>query len=756
MSYNNNFTYIIKTSIHYLKTKENLNGKQSLRTLSYFLILKYIEPLLDDFIKINEFDFKLNDNSLLQFIRFSNLPSLIDDDILFNMNSLWNNILAIHPFTKQFFYLSKNFGISLPSTFSVIINKLSSFNFKHLNHDSLINLFEDAIKKSLSTKELGQYFTPLPIQNIMIELINPQVYNDGTFDSFYDPAMGCGGFLLTYYNFIFKKFNALNISPNIDFLINNIAGKEIDFDTYLIAITNLFIFTGHFFTFSEFGNSLTHPVNKQFDIILANPPYGGTPIKYDLISSPSKNEYLPIKSNSIVSLFIQNIIASLNNNGKACILLPTGKELFSKTQANLIHVRKHFLHTCNIHEIITLPPNLFRNTSIPTCIIFFTKGNFTRSIKFYEYDKVLTLKKFIIDVPADLLKSKFFSFSFTDYINNVSIVKQISGTEYLPFNNLFSFSSCPSNFSDNNGDYVFIDNSDNKTSSSFTLDGEFIFVSTKSLIIKYFNGKCSHSSVINYLVPLLPNLNLKFFYYYLKKIISNCSSSLISFLSNLTLPVPPIDVQNHIVSYIDNIYFNILPNLHVLNSSLNSFNKFIVNNSSLYSYLTFHKFGEVLTFLPKSKLKASFGNSSGKYPFFNCSLKVDHFVDVPDYTSECIIISSDIVPFIKISSNFSVSDHIYVLQSFNDSLYNLQYIYFYLFNNLHLIQNLLVGVGMPHLNKQSLCDINIPFPSIELQNKIINYCRYNDDFLLSSHNYSINLNAHVDIFIDNIFSFYNS
>ena len=129
--------------------------------------------------------------------------------------------------------------------------------------------------------------------------------------------------------------------------------------------------------------------------------------------------------------------------------------------------------------------------------------------------------------------------------------------------------------------------------------------------------------------------------------------------------------------------------------------------------------GEVCNFLPKSKRPASYGNNEGKYPFFKSSIKINSYVDEPDYKEESLIIGDGGEANINYGINFSTSDHCYILQNKNKLLFNLKYIYYYLFHNLAIMNLLYTGAAMKNISKTNIAKLKIPIPSLEKQNKIV-------------------------------------
>ena len=226
----------------------------------------------------------------------------------------------------------------------------------------------------MTGKVFGQFFTQPLVKKMMVKLINPQIHPDGKIDTCGDPTMGTGGFLITYLQYILQQATVKNIKPDWDFIKNEgLYGKEIDEDTYQLAVSNMLISSGHMFENLEHGDSIRVPITRKFDNILANPPFGIKGLKYNDFQSPLKSEYVPIKSDNAVSLFIQAIIYMLKINGKCAVVLPDGQDLFSKTNKTLITVREYLMKTCDLKEIIYLPSGIFTYTSIKTCVFYFVK-----------------------------------------------------------------------------------------------------------------------------------------------------------------------------------------------------------------------------------------------------------------------------------------------------------------------------------------------------------------------------------------------
>ena len=100
----------------------------------------------------------------------------------------------------------------------------------------------------MTGKVLGQFFTQPLVKNMMVKLIDPQIYLNGRIDTCGDPAMGTGGFLITYLKYILEQAKIKKITPDWSFIkTEGLYGKELEPDTYQLAVSNMLISSGHMF-----------------------------------------------------------------------------------------------------------------------------------------------------------------------------------------------------------------------------------------------------------------------------------------------------------------------------------------------------------------------------------------------------------------------------------------------------------------------------------------------------------------------------
>ena len=225
----------------------------------------------------------------------------------------------------------------------------------------------------------GQYFTPRPLINVMVRLMDPQVG-----ERLNDPACGTYGFMIAAHHYITENNDIYKLSEkqNTFLQTEQYSGCELVADTHRLAMMNAFlhgmgdnIILGD--SLSNLGESI-----KNKDVVLANPPFGTkkggeNPTRKDLVY-PSANKQLN---------FLQSIYRCLHQKGgaRAAVILPDNV-LFEDGDGKLI--RKDLMEKCNLHTILRLPTGIFYAAGVKTNVLFFErgkndKGN-TKDVWFYD------------------------------------------------------------------------------------------------------------------------------------------------------------------------------------------------------------------------------------------------------------------------------------------------------------------------------------------------------------------------------------
>jgi type I restriction enzyme M protein len=772
---------IFKSCLNVLRDNEGLTGEKALRTMSYLLMLKLLEPHFGREINIDDYEYDFSHiedemiekhkNKLLEIVRFSNLSNEKEDNIPVNMKYLWDDILSNHPTTKNIFLKGKGFDIQHKSTYKKLIDKLNSLDLSQTEYDVLGNAYEEVIQDIMTGKVLGQFFTQPLVKKMMVNLINPQIYPDGKIDTCIDPTMGTGGFLITYLQYILKQATAKNIKPDWDFIkTEGLYGKELEPDTYQLAVSNMLISSGHMFDGLDRGDSIRVPITRKSDNILANPPFGIKGLKYDDFQSPLKSEYVPIKTDNAVSLFIQAIIYMLKINGKCAVVLPDGQDLFSKTNTTLIAIREYLIKTCDLKEIIYLPSGIFTYTSIKTCVFYFvkkregtdvletkikvsktqkengrdykfSKTHQTTKVKFYDYNPYEDIKNLLVEVPIEKIADNSYSLNYAEYMKDETeeeefqegiVVKTLGEVCEVNQGNSLTKTEMIDGIYDviGGGKIIGKHNQKNRDGNDFTLtrvgdininyidkpyyltDNGFSLKSKQEdIMTKYIYYLLSHNK--DYLTNLYQGTA--------QKVISKTN------LKSIKIPIPSLDKQQEIVKYLDFIYEKANKTSNEKIAELKQLNEFCLINQKIFGENVNKKLGELCEFIKTGKNKPTDNKTGTLYPYYGTG-------SITGYTDEylydgCYILTArngTIGNCFLTEGKFFPSDHIFVINIKDKCL--MKYVYYILSNNEKL-DKLKTGVGIPNITKGTLENLIISIPSLERQKEIVEYCEYNDTLI---------------------------
>jgi len=817
---------VFKTCLNILRDSEGLTGEKALRNLSYLLILKLIEPRIGNEIDFDSYEFRYDDhfednvleqnkNKLLLISRFSNLAKEPTENIPNLFRYLWDIILSVHPSTKNIFLSNKYFDIQHQNTYRKLIDKLVLVDLSKTEYDVLGNAYEEVIQDIMTGKVLGQFFTQPLIKKMMVKLINPKVFDDGTIESCGDPTMGTGGFLITYLQDIIKQAKIRDIKLNWDFIKNEgLYGKELEPDTFQLAVSNMLISSGYMFDKLERGDSIREPIIRKFDCILANPPFGIKGMNYDTIHNDLKDKYIPIKSDNAVSLFIQAIIYMLKINGRCAVVLPDGQDLFSKSNNTLVAVREYLMKTCDLKEIIYLPSGIFTYTTIKTCVFYFIKKkegkdvfeitknknvkkettikdfkfskiHQTVKVSFYDYNPYEDIKNLLVEVPIEKIANNNYSLNYTEYISDiVEDNKYSEGTIIKTLGEMFEckMGKFNSNDMDNQGNIPFYSCKSNNPvgfHSNHSFDYlEYLLLVTaggsKNNMIGedvglgkcyYVSGKSAcRANVCALKYKLSEIINIKYIYYYLninrlntnKKAHFTTSLGTISLndIKSIKIPISSLEKQNIVVEYLDFIYEQSNKTSTEKINELKKLNAYSLSMQKIFGENEIKTLGEICE-IEKNLIKydTSYGKSKGNYKFHTGGERTDLYVDKCDIKDLYIIqnrTNGSGKCNLYLDKNFSLAKQTIVYRALNKEEFCTKYIYYYLNYNKQLLENGFIGANHKNISKDYIKSIKIHIPSLEVQQKIVDYCDYNCNLINQLENViEINKNKAKE-FIDNV------
>jgi type I restriction-modification system DNA methylase subunit len=784
-----NLINVFKNCLNILRDNEGLTGEKALRNISYLLILKLLEPHFKNEINIDDYEYDFSHiedeniekhkNKLLEIVRFSNLSNEKEDNIPVNIKYLWDDILSNHPTTKNIFLKGKGFDIQHKSTYKKLLDKLNSLDLSQTEYDVLGNAYEEVIQDIMTGKVLGQFFTQPLVKTMMVKLINPQIHPDGKIDTCGDPTMGTGGFLITYLQYILQQASAKNIKPDWEFIkTEGLYGKEIEPDTYQLAVSNMLISSGHMFEKLDRGDSIRQPITRKFDNILANPPFGIKGLKYDDFQSPLKSEYVPIKTDNAVSLFIQAIIYMLKINGKCAVVLPDGQDLFSKTNSTLIAIREYLMKTCDLKEIIYLPSGIFTYTSIKTCVFYFvkkregidvletkikvsktqketgrdykfSKTHQTTKVKFYDYNPYEDVKNLLVEVPIEKIVSNSYSLNYAEYMKDENeeiqyeegvVVKTLGevcsidyGTRIVRKNNV-------------EGEYpVYGSGRAMFSTNTFNREGYNILIGRFALsleCVRFINEKIFLNDSGLSIKPKTDILLHKYIGYYLlhnQSIIYNCARGTaqknleMDIFKSIKIPIPSLERQQEIVKYLDFIYERANKTSNEKINELKKLNEYCLKNQKIFGENVVKPLGEVCEIEKNlKKYDTSYGKNQGKYKFHTGGERTDLYVDECDIKDLYIIqnrTNGSGKCNLYLDKNFSLAKQTIAYRAINKDENTTKYIYYYLLFNKDILEKGFVGANHKNISKEYISNIKIPIPSLERQKEIVEYCEYNDTLI---------------------------
>ena len=338
-------------------------------------------------------------DALLNFVNNTVFPVLKGVDIKDATGNVLIKGVQVDPTTpikkaivKTTFEDANNYmkdGVLLRQVINVIDDlDLSDYEESH----AFGEIYESILRELQSAGSAGEFYTPRAVTDFMAQMINPKVG-----EKVADFACGTGGFLTSWLKELGKK---VQTTDDVEKLNSSIYGIEKKQFPYMLCITNMLL---HDIDMPEVyhGNSLLHNVldytaKDQFDVVLMNPPYGGSE-KADV-----KNHFpSDLASSETADLFMSVIMYRLKATGRAAVILPDGF-LFGTDNAK-VAIKKKLLSEFNLHTVIRMPQSVFSPyTSITTNILFFDKSKPTEETWFYRLDMPEGYKHFSKTKPMKL------------------------------------------------------------------------------------------------------------------------------------------------------------------------------------------------------------------------------------------------------------------------------------------------------------------------------------------------------------------
>jgi type I restriction enzyme M protein len=228
----------------------------------------------------------------------------------------------------------------------------------------------------------GEYYTPRPLIKTIVKVVAPEIG-----DKIYDGAVGSAGFLVEAYDYLRSGKNIT--TKDVETLQKKtFYGKEKKSLAYIIGTMNMILHgveapnIVHTNTLAE--NLADIQEKDRYDIVLANPPFGGK-------ERAEVQQNFPIKTGETASLFLQHFIKIMKAGGKAGVVLKN--TFLSNTDNASVSLRKLLLENCNLHTVLDLPGGTFTGAGVKTVVLFFEKGSSTKKVWFYQLNLTRNLGK---------------------------------------------------------------------------------------------------------------------------------------------------------------------------------------------------------------------------------------------------------------------------------------------------------------------------------------------------------------------------
>ncbi len=274
-----------------------------------------------------------------------------------------------------------------------IINVIDDIDFSDYEESHAFGeIYESILKELQSAGSSGEFYTPRAVTDFMAKMIQPKIG-----EKMADFACGTGGFITSWLKELEKQ---IKTTEDKEAYSNSIYGIEKKQFPYMLCITNMLL---HDLDVPQIfhENALTKDVldytdDDRFDVILMNPPYGGSE------KTEVKNHFPDdLASSETADLFMSVIMFRLKKNGRAAVILPDGF-LFGTDNAK-VNIKKKLLSEYNLHTVIRMPGSVFSPyTSITTNILFFDNMKATEETWFYRLDMPEGYKHFSKTKPMKL------------------------------------------------------------------------------------------------------------------------------------------------------------------------------------------------------------------------------------------------------------------------------------------------------------------------------------------------------------------
>ncbi len=300
-----------------------------------------------------------------------------------------------------------------------VINRIDELRFRtHVEKHEMSHLYEDKIKNMGNAgRNGGEYYTPRPLIKTIVKVVAPEIGN-----TIYDGAVGSAGFLVEAYRYLTKSKDLSTTEVKI-LQRKTFYGKEKKSLAYIIGIMNMILHgveAPNIIHTNTLAENLSDIQEKdRYDVVLANPPFGGK-------ERAEVQQNFPIKTGETAFLFLQHFIKILKAGGKGGVVIKN--TFLSNTDNASVSLRKLLLENCNLHTVLDLPGGTFAGAGVKTVVLFFEKGSATKKTWFYHLNLGRNLGKGNplneVDLSEFIELQKTFAESENSWTVNIADINQ--------------------------------------------------------------------------------------------------------------------------------------------------------------------------------------------------------------------------------------------------------------------------------------------------------------------------------------------
>lgn len=306
---------------------------------------------------------------LADFVNIQLFPKL--SGLSVSMNSDKRAFIIREVFTDAFNYMKSG------TLIRQVINKINEIDFTSSQDIHAFGaIYEQILNDLQSAGNAGEFYTPRAVTQFMTDIIDPKLN-----EKVLDPACGTGGFLTCTIEHVRSKY--VKSAKDEELLSKNIQGVEKKQLPHVLCTTNMLLHQIDVPSNIKHDNTLSRPLkdwgpSDRVDVVLTNPPFGG--MEEDGIE---QNFPKTFRTRETADLFLTLIMHLLRPGGRAAIVLPDGT-LFGEGVKS--RIKEKLVTEFNLHTIVRLPKGVFSPyTSISTNLLFFTKGEITEDVWYYEH-----------------------------------------------------------------------------------------------------------------------------------------------------------------------------------------------------------------------------------------------------------------------------------------------------------------------------------------------------------------------------------